>query len=899
MKAILYTLSLAFLIALSPAETLAQGACGSIIGSDVLGTDTFIIQDCNNPFGVTMDPPNPYTLRIDGQDVQPNTTIVLPDGRAEDISYTGARQLTYVQTELFRHVNGNYERVDLQPAEPTIEDFETLAHTYFATQPERDRYLEIVLYNFEHSDLDSFFYDPDTGEAIIDEVTGETVESRYFSFYDAFEGWFDYSPPAVEAGTYTMLFHESSLELVQEGERSLLESIKDFLVPTAYAECQVCAQPNIYTITFTIAEAPTGASSILFLPGIMGSHLYEESSECFGFGEQRRWFSHTDCDQLRLLTNLDGSSINDIYTKFNDEAVVDKASKFGITLEELYTNFIAEMNQLEEDQTIKDFIPFAYDWRLRLDHIIRSKKDSDSDRVRYVPGTSLQDGVLYQTLLQMAEDSHSGKVTIVSHSNGGLVAKAFMAELAETNDPLEAKIDNLILIGSPQGGTPDAINGVLHGTEIGPGGIIVNQGTTRKLLNTAPFGHHLLPNQYYFDGEGVSVDTPVINFREGLVTNMWRIQYGESIDSFEELKRFLDDSSGRQKPAQDDLKTPEVVQGALLNYAEEIGDKLANWEPPNTLIVHQLGGSGIWTPSRVEYSSNEYCLRSVPIGFVCDAYTGVLENELHFVMDGDGTVVLSSALAMSENETIKRWWLDINEYNSELQMNNVHKDMLEVPEVATFVSDIAKSTPNSYRFIGMNPPPVPQDIRLLFHLHSPLDMYVTSDQGTVSSTTNDISGAFYRRYGEVQYISLPQNVTNATLHMIGYEAGSYTLFKELWEGETEVSSVDFKALPTNTGTIVALPISFDEAGIMSVDFDGDGEVDGTVSESEDIIKASTNELPVEEVIKEKYGNSGTRIAGNPNPQVAGIASLSEEEQLKRIIELLQRIIDLLKRHHNL
>lgn len=57
------------------------------------------------------------------------------------------------------------------------------------------------------------------------------------------------------------------------------------------------------------------------------------------------------------------------------------------------------------------------------------------------------------------------------------------------------------MVAAPQVGTPDALIGLLHGSEIdplGPLGSIVSQETTRKLLNTMPFAYHLLPNSRYF-----------------------------------------------------------------------------------------------------------------------------------------------------------------------------------------------------------------------------------------------------------------------------------------------------------------------------------------------------------------------------------------------------------------
>jgi hypothetical protein len=163
----------------------------------------------------------------------------------------------------------------------------------------------------------------------------------------------------------------------------------------------------------------------------------------------------------------------------------------------------------------------------------------------------------------MVEDSHSGKVTIVAHSNGGLLAKTFMSALQAKEDPLADKIDNLILVASPQVGTPDAVVGMLQGTEI-VGGLIASQTTTRELLNTGPFGHHLLPSAEYFAGSGVQVTTPVISFESGSSTDGWREGFGPAITDSQNLHQFLSRDSGRAKPVTDDLYQPEVVDNYLL-----------------------------------------------------------------------------------------------------------------------------------------------------------------------------------------------------------------------------------------------------------------------------------------------------------------------------------------------
>jgi pimeloyl-ACP methyl ester carboxylesterase len=107
---------------------------------------------------------------------------------------------------------------------------------------------------------------------------------------------------------------------------------------------------------------------------------------------------------------------------------------------------------------ITSFKAFPYDWRLRLDQQLQTTKNAAGE-VRYDSSVGYQDGLLYQTIEALPDD-----VTIVAHSNGGLVAKALMAKLQAENDPLSAKIKNLVLVGVPQVGTPEAVVGVLHGS---------------------------------------------------------------------------------------------------------------------------------------------------------------------------------------------------------------------------------------------------------------------------------------------------------------------------------------------------------------------------------------------------------------------------------------------------
>lgn len=907
MNKLTFLATLSFLLII-PAIT-THASCGSITGPEDLNPrggeiTTTSISDCADPFGVTIDPVNPYTLEINGESVADGGSATIPPSGQTNVSFSGEPHQTGVDSFLFKHEGGNYEYIPQELPFPEYEDELQYIDLYFPTEAERSLYAEILQVYYE-GDPDPYFYDSETSEPLIDATTGEEVENRFWDFYNSFydDYYFEQEVPPLEPGTYTMVFKEYMLFNVHND--SWLNRFRSFFIPTAYAQCIYCIDPNIYTITFTLlpyTPEPTGTSSVLFLPGIMGSYLYEESDVCLGDGEQRRWFSTSDCDQIRLFTDSTGASINDIYTKSNPDAIAKET--LGINL---YKSFMAEMDELAEQGIIADFTPLPYDWRLRLDDILKLKVNPDTRIVRFDSSTLLTESYIYKTVEAMVVDSLSGKITIVAHSNGGLLAKVFLNALEEANDPLLDKIDNLILVGAPQAGTPDAIVSLLHGSPI-LHGVVVQGDTSRALLNTTPFGHHLLPSEIYFDGDGVEVNTPVITIEDGEVTSTWKEQFGSEIQSLSSLQSFLKADSGRLKPASDDLLHPEVVGGYLLDYANQIAEVQASWQPAESIKVYQIAGTGVETVTGLTYFTDYECVRSNYLIFGCAEYEPKLGYRVNHTYDGDETVVAPSALAMAEEEGVERWWVNLHEYNTGgifgLNFNYVHKNLLEFEEIQNFIQTTISSTAHqTYGYLSNSP--ITPDIgdRLEFQLHSPLDMSVEAPDGVVSSSTVTIPGAVYRRYGEVQYISLPLPITGHNLLLHGDAPGSFNLEVSKRNGQSIVDKVSYSAVPNLESTIVAVPLDeFSSSTTMSIDFDGDGEIDGVVeavSDSPAII------VTTPETEEEPTPSSGGRSSGGSVKKasaeglVAGVStSMTQEElylwELIRLLEELKRLLELYK-----
>ena len=621
---------------------------------------------------------------------------------------------------------------------------------------------------------------------------------------------------ALTPGAYVAVLTVEELTVVSEAEPLWKSLIKKIFLPTiAYAffpdYMEVVAIP--FTVEYDTV-ASTGASSVLFLPGIMGSRLFEEGDFCDGLEpEKQLWFSFDTCRQLRLITQFTGQSINSVYTKKGEAGILDEAIIINV-----YKTFLNKLKDWKEEKIISDYAVVPYDWRGELDAILKSNLEKSTGKIFMGQTETVSDGLLYKTLSDLAAGSANGKVTIVAHSNGGLVIKQFLTDLQNKHDPLLDKIDNLILVAVPQSGAPEAVMGMLHGTEIYP---VMSQEVSRSLMNTMPFAHHLLPTTDYFK----TVTTPVISFESGEATNAWIDNFGETLISRDNLHQFLSKDSGRTKPEFEDLETPAVVDNLLLNYARTTEIIQGNFTPPENMKVYQIAGIGLETPAGLTYFSDRECItRSF---FVCTKYQPKISYRVTMTIDGDATVPVPSALMLPSDTRVERRWVNMQRYNNDVLINRSHKDIFEVLDIINFISNTIRATSSSpYTYLSETLPAIEEGDRLIYQLHSPLDMSIITTAGKkVSSSTNEIASAIYRRYGELQYISIP-SAEVGTVVLNGLAKGSFTLDVEEISNGKLLKRRTFSAIPSSTTTKVTMDIgtSLDRQQ-LKVDYDGDGAAD--------------------------------------------------------------------------
>lgn len=570
------------------------------------------------------------------------------------------------------------------------------------------------------------------------------------------------------------------------------------------------------------------ASNVLFLPGIEGSNLYKSG---LLNSEDQLWpptpFSN-DMHQLRM--DKDGKSVEDVYT----EDIIGSA----FSRVDVYKSFIADLIKLrDDDKKIEGYDLFAYDWRQSVEDVVKN-------------GTQYSDGEnKFPTAVvdSLASSSKNGKVTIVAHSNGGLLAKAIMEKLEEEGKSSE--VDKIVFVGTPQMGTPLTALTMLHGYEGGlAGGLIASDSDAREFSSNVPGAYGLLPTEEYFKRS----EDRLIDFSWGKFKDV----YGDGLESYSEFKKFLTgENDNRDDPKKDDLESADVLNKKLLEESEKEHDDLDSWTPPSGTKLIQVAGWGLDTVSGMNYAKKEEveCKPSgslVPVCYGNGKYEAIYEPK--FTIDGDEVVAAPSALMMPEGDDVEKYWFDLHEYNRASAFNKKHLNLFEADSIRNFVSDIIT---NKHK--DVSPPEYieterPDDYdnskpRIRMSLYSPLDIHLYDEQGNHTGpktvmiegkkTTiieEGIPNSYYMQLDGRKYVGIPSG-EDIKMEMDGYDSGSYTLkieeVKSSSRGDETLSTVAFSNLPVSSGTKVNLDIPNNSiSGItkLRADYDGDGSEDYSV-----------------------------------------------------------------------
>jgi len=569
-------------------------------------------------------------------------------------------------------------------------------------------------------------------------------------------------------------------------------------------------------------------SNVLFLPGIKTSRLYKQSAN----GEDELWipnFYGDDVEELYLDEN--GKSINKVYAKEGD--ILEETPVGG----NLYKTFLANLASLKASKIINDYSAFAYDWRQSVEDVAKN-------------GTPYQGEIrsAIATLEGLSNTSKSNKVTIIAHSNGGLLAKAIMMELEKRGEG--DKVDRIVFVGSPQMGTPMSILSTLYGyDESLVFDKLVSQSDARGLIENMPGAYGLLPSAEYFK----RIENPFITFdSENTRYKSYKDVYGAKLQSFDEFKRFLlGKEDGRERPSSSEVERENILNDQILQEASDLHARLDAWAPPSNVEVTEIAGWGLDTISGVKYTEKEKTKCSGYLKTLSCKGTGEYEPVYDpvFTVDGDKVVVTPSALMLPESSNVKRYWVNLHDYNDETIFDSEHKNILETSSIQEILgkiilrNDINLALPN---FISTSRPESlgKANSRLRMSLYSPLDIHLYDSHGNHTGpkvvnvdgqeTTifeEGIPNSYYFQFGDRKYVGFDESEP-IHIEMDGYSDGSYTLrFDEVKVTETGddiVSHTSFENLPTTEDTVVELDVP--EEGLtglsdLEADVDGNGIVD--------------------------------------------------------------------------
>lgn len=554
-------------------------------------------------------------------------------------------------------------------------------------------------------------------------------------------------------------------------------------------------------------------SSVAFLPGLEASRLYKQGI----FFENKLWEPNWNNDVKKLYLDENGNSKNSsIYTR----DIIGEAFGFNV-----YLKFMETMDGLVASSTIKEWEAFPYDWRF--------------DQIDVA-------NCMISEIEELAKNSDTGKVTIIAHSNGGLVGKALIDKLSAQGK--ENIIDKFIMVAVPQLGTPEAINGLLHGGQRGVlKGWLPSFEVTRELGENMQSAYGLLPSPSYFTAVDAN-SQPVIEFSSNTpATDYLRGVYGNAITSFSSLKKFLiGENGGRTEPAPQNVDEPNVLDAKFLNRAEADHTLLDNWLPPAGVEVIQIAGWGLDTLRGIRYEEKQNIL--------CDDASGVcrkvaaLDPQPIFTEDGDKTVVIPSATFLSG----QKFYVDLPKHNDENlwgRRNRDHADILEIDGIQKLIEKIIlDDTSGLPDNITLEKPSKDESKKLRISVHSPVSLDLYDAEGNHTGLTpnpnadsdirlveENIPNSYYLEMGEGKYVGSDTSTTNH-IKLTGQALGTFTLKIDEVAGDAVTGSLEFKDVPVMANSIITIDAQkVANASPLKIDIDGNGTNDFSFAELSDSV----------------------------------------------------------------
>lgn len=584
-------------------------------------------------------------------------------------------------------------------------------------------------------------------------------------------------------------------------------------------------------------DAPACCSSILFLPGLEASYIYRPESSLLGLDQTNTlWPPNSNEDARKLFLNKSGASKDaSIYSG----APLDKV--FG--LYGIYGKFMGFLDDMVRDGTMNEWRSFGYDWRKPIAEVVAGP-ECKATTTEY----------LINTVEDLAAHSKTGKVTLIAHSNGGLVAKYLVKTLVDLGK--DSLIDSVISVAVPYLGTPQAIAGLLHGDDQSLGfGVVLKQSVARQLGQNMASAYSLLPSADYFS----NIIGPTIAFASSTVPGLNDGSYPTNIQSAAAQDAFIVDANNvRRVPEASDYDRPIKGNQLLMTAAEVLHSIIDPFSWPASIAHWAIVGWNRQTTDGITYSGDSYKTDKTYLG--------------------DGTVVAGSAQYQAADVAS----LDLQAASRLEKGDFSHANILESNTTQSMVGDIVTKQERDLICAEVNKTPgaacgapayenEPTSLRV--STHSPVELHIYDEEGNhtgiiqsppeveddvLTFFDHQIAGAsldITRDGNDMETsISLPDDGRKYSVVVKGIGVGAFTLDVDRIKGGSELLEhagyADIPATPFSLASTTLQVPAFDPSAAstansiysyaqpLAVDIDGDGAVDiqATSSTSDDIGK---------------------------------------------------------------
>jgi len=566
-------------------------------------------------------------------------------------------------------------------------------------------------------------------------------------------------------------------------------------------------QPTLASAQQATTSPTICCSSVMLIPGFQASRIDVISNLPSGSEENRRWEPRSREDLKDLYLDRKGWFINEQVS--NTKMI----SAYGI--KPIYKGLVDSLDELVKDKTITSWFINSYDWRLGANH---------------------HELFTNYTIALMARRSKTGKVTIITHSNGGIYLKAQIENLRKA-DQLKY-IDKIIMVAVPEYGTPQAILGLLHGhSQSILGGLIISEGDARVFSQNMPGAYGLLPMRQFFEK---NPDTVITDTYSG----------NKLISTFIGMKEFLLKNTFAVATSSN-THIPLKLNSYIFDKIDEANQRMDAVTIPDSIKTITIRGWGLPTVKGVKYDKNPHCIYKTKSK--CDvAYSP------EYTRKGDGTVLANSFSSIFGDSI----YFNLGKLERDKNVGIKHGNILESRDLLGLIKDLVTgkdvSTSANYSKYVSTTEPVEKTKWLTIRMYSPVDIDVYDSLGnhtglkpnpditkSVDKFDTEIPGSFYDDLGGVKVLQIPYE-EGYKITIKGNGVGVFSSDMDISVGDQVIASTTFSEMPVSPLLTANIEIpttieQFASTTAMYMDVDGDGNTD-LVNNSDTYLNSTSTNL---------------------------------------------------------